>query len=271
MPGWQLPVPGSNATARGKQRARRGDDSLRRRFHRGVLDLDWSQLRSGSAGAIVGAALLWLIYFDLKDSLQKEPRLLMLAAFALGGVAACLGLLIYAAAVRLGLPVDPGSTRSEIVLYCLLGVGPVEEGCKFLVARTIIFRWRAFDERIDGLVYSAALAIGFATLENFYFLIDQPYLDVGEQLTRAAVSPLTHSLFAAIWGFGVSRAFFGVRSRRSRLLWQLFPLLLAMFLHGLYDALLLAGDATIPASATILVIWVFVIRNARRVLRARAS
>jgi RsiW-degrading membrane proteinase PrsW (M82 family) len=236
-----------------------------------VFDLEWSQLRSGGAAAIVGGALLWLIYFDLKDSLQKEPRLLLLAAFGLGMVAALLGLLIYWAAEQLGLPVDPGGSRREILLYCFLGIGPIEEGCKFLLARTIIFRWRAFDERIDGLVYSAALAIGFATLENFYFLIYLPYLDVAEQLTRAAVAPLTHSLFAAIWGFGVSRAFFGVRSRRARLAWQIFPLLLAMFLHGLYDAFLLAWDAAIPASATIGIIWLFVIWNARRVLRPRAS
>lgn len=236
-----------------------------------MLDLDWFQLRSGAAAAIVGGALLWLIYFDLKDSLQREPRLLLLAAFGLGGVAAALGLLIYAGAQRLGLPTFPGSSRSGIVLYCLLGVGPVEEGCKFLLARTVIFRWRAFDERIDGLVYSAALAIGFATLENFYFLIDLPYLDVSEQLTRAAVSPLTHSLFAAIWGFGVSRALLGVRSRLARLSWQALPLLLAMLLHGLYDAFLLAWGAVIPASLTILVIWVFVGWNARRLLRPQAQ
>ena len=236
-----------------------------------TFDLEWTQLRAGGAAAIVGGALLWLIYFDFKDALQKEPRILLLAAFALGGLAALLGLGVYVVAGWLGLPTSPGHTTEQILLFCLLGVGPVEEGCKFLMARTVVFRWRAFDEKIDGLVYSAAVAIGFATFENFLNLVYLPYLDGTEQLARAAVSPLTHSLFAAIWGFGVSRAFFGVRSRAARWLWQAGPLLVSMLLHGFYDALLIGWNATIPASATIALIWGFVLWNARRVLPHRAA
>lgn len=236
-----------------------------------MIEQEWTQLRAGIAAAIVGGALLWLIYFDFKDRLQKEPRLLLLAAFGLGGLSAVLGLGVYGLAEQVGFPASPGHTPGQILRFCLLGVGPVEEGCKFLVARALVFRWRAFDEKIDGLVYSAAVAIGFATFENFLHLFYLPYLDTSEQLARAAVSPLTHSLFAAIWGFGVSRALFGVRSRLARWLWQAGPLVLSMLLHGFYDALLIGWDATLPASATVAVIWAFVLWNARRVLPHRAA
>lgn len=217
-----------------------------------------------AVAAVAGAAFLWLLYFDFKDSLRKEPRRLLLASYLLGGGAALLATGIFIVAERMGLPRVPGETGRQILLYCLLAVGPIEEGAKFLVARTIIFRWRAFDEKIDGLVYSAALAIGFATVENLFYW---PHLEGLERYARALTSPLTHSLFSAIWGFGVSRAFFTDRPPLSRFLWQALPLILSMLLHGLYDALLLGWGATVPASATVLAIWVFVLWHGRRVAR----
>jgi RsiW-degrading membrane proteinase PrsW (M82 family) len=229
------------------------------------------QIQLGLASAIVGAALLWLIYFDFMDSLHKEPRVLLAAAFALGAGAALLGLGVYAALERLGVPAIPGPAPKEILLYCLLVIGPVEEGCKFAVARAIVFRWRAFNEPIDGLVYAAALAIGFATFENLLYLVHLPYLDTSEQLARAATSPLTHSLFSAIWGFGVAHAAFDATSRWGRWRWQLGALVVSALLHGFYDALLLGWHATIPASATVLVIWIFVQRQALRFVRRTAD
>jgi len=227
------------------------------------VDIDSSG--AAAAAAVMGAGLLWLLYFDLKDSLQKEPRGLLLLALALGGVAALLAMGGFALAEQLGLPRAPGRSSGQILAYCVLAVGPIEEGAKFLVARTIVFRWRAFDERVDGLVYAAALAIGFAVVENFFYW---PHLPPVERLARAITSPLTHSLFSAIWGLGVSHALVAARSPTARFLWQAGPLLLGMALHGLYDALLLAWGATFLASGTVLVIWIFVLWQGRRLVRS---
>lgn len=215
-------------------------------------------------GFAAGGALFWLIYFDLKDRLQPEPRRLLVLAFALGGFSAVLGLGAYRLAAWIGLPDAPGSSAPEILIYCLALVGPIEEGVKFLVARGIIFRWRHFDEPIDGLIYASAVAIGFASLENVLYL---PYLSWPEQLARALASPLTHSLFAALWGFGMSRARFSARTGLGRFLWQALPLLASMALHGLYDFFLLAFHATFVASGIALVLWLLLIRYARRAVR----
>jgi RsiW-degrading membrane proteinase PrsW (M82 family) len=218
-------------------------------------------------GFVAGGAVFWLIYFDLKDRLRPEPRRLLVVAFLLGGVAALLGLAGYRLAEWLGAPVDPGVTASSVLLYCLLLVGPIEEGAKFLVARAVVYRWRQFDEPIDGLIYSSAVAVGFAAVESLLYL---PYLDWPHQLARSLASPLTHSLFAAIWGFGLSRARFGGGSRLFRWLWQALPLVLSMVLHGLYDFLLIGVGATIPASGIALVLWLFLIVHARRLVRLDA-
>jgi RsiW-degrading membrane proteinase PrsW (M82 family) len=217
-------------------------------------------------GFVVGGAFFWILYFDLKDHLQPEPRRLLFLAYALGCTSALLSYGGYRVAEIVGLPVLPGRTLAQIVFFCMVLVGPIEEGGKFLVARLFVFRWRHFDEPIDGLVYAGAVAIGFASIENVLYL---PHLTLVEQIARAVASPLTHSLFAAVWGWGVSRAFFTARTRRARFLWQAGTLAAAMALHGAYDFFLLAYNATLLAGALALALWLLMIGRARVLVRAR--
>jgi RsiW-degrading membrane proteinase PrsW (M82 family) len=213
---------------------------------------------------VVAGSLFWLQYFDLKDALQPEPRRRLMQAFGLGVLAVGIAWAGYAAVAAAGFPSSPPSEPGATVLYCLLVVGPVEEGAKFLVARAVCFRWKEFDERIDGLVYAAAVALGFAAVENFLFLRALPW-QTG--LVRALVSPLTHSLFAAVWGFGTSHALLAAKTPVSRFLWQALPLVAAMALHGAYDIAVLVDGAAPAAAVVVTLLWAFVIWNARRVVK----
>jgi RsiW-degrading membrane proteinase PrsW (M82 family) len=136
------------------------------------------------------------------------------------------------------------------------------------VARRFVFRWRHFDEPIDGLVYASAVAIGFATLENLIYL---PWLGWVEQAARSLTSPLMHSLFAAIWGFGAGRAAFRARTPAARFAWQAIPLATSMLIHGLYDFLVIGLHATLPASGVVLVLWLLMIARARRLVREKGT
>jgi RsiW-degrading membrane proteinase PrsW (M82 family) len=127
------------------------------------------------------------------------------------------------------------------------------------LAYQIAFRWREFDEPIDGFVYASAISLGFASVENFY---NVPDLDWPQQLARTAALPMTHTLFSAIWGFGAGHARFCVPPGARRRLWQLGTLALGMAAHGLYDFLIFAYQATFVTSGLALVLWVFVIWRA---------
>ncbi len=210
---------------------------------------------------VAAAALFWLQYFDLKDAARPEPRLRLLASFALGIGAAILAVLGFVALTALGFPPVTAGPAAGVAWYCFAIGAPVEEGAKFLVARVACFRWRTFDERVDGLVYATAVALGFATLENLLYV---PALSWGEGLVRALASPLTHSLFAAVWGFGAAHALVPRQRFVRRVAWQAGTLSLAMLLHGTYDFAILAYGATYAAAAIVLVVWVFVIWYARR-------
>ena len=48
--------------------------------------------------------------------------------------------------------------------------GFVEELAKWVVLIAAVYHWDEFDEPLDGVVYGVAVALGFATLENFLFV-----------------------------------------------------------------------------------------------------
>jgi len=214
-------------------------------------------------GVTLASALFWMQYVDLKDRRQPEPRRLLLVAFLLGIAAWGLTVLGFLALDTLKVPSVTMGERRWNAVYCFLIVGPLEEGTKALMAYLIVFRWRAFDEPIDGFVYAAAIALGFASMENFYNL---PDLDWQGQLARTIALPITHTLFAAIWGFGAAHARTvppGIR----RLRWQVGTLALGMAAHGLYDYVIFAFQATLVTSGLALIIWAFVIWRAHQCVR----
>ena len=217
--------------------------------------------------AAVGS-VAWLVYFNLKDKLSPEPKRRIAQAFALGMVSAGLAWGGYYGAALLGFPPSPPQERAKLIVYCMVVVGVVEEGSKFLVARLFCFRWKEFDERIDGLIYAAAVGLGFAAVENVLFLVALPPV---HGVLRVIVSPLTHSLFAAVWGFGASRALLMPRSAVSRFLWQAGSLVLAMVAHGLYDVAVLVENWMPVAAVVVAVLWALVIWKSNRLLRLAAA
>ena len=60
--------------------------------------------------------------------------------------------------------VSPGLITS------FLTAAPVEEGLKLLVLYHLVYKMKDFNEPIDGIVYGVTVSLGFATLENFYYV-----------------------------------------------------------------------------------------------------
>jgi len=216
-----------------------------------------------TAGFVVAGSLLWLQYWDVKDRRRPEPRLRILAAFVVGMASAALAMGLYAVATSLGAPSNPGQGSAAIAVFCIGLVGPVEEGAKFALARAVVFRWKVFDERVDGFVYAAAVALGFAAVENVLYL---PNMGLRDQVVRMLCAPLVHTLFAAAWGYGTAHALLEVRSAAGRWAWQLGTVALAAVLHGAYDFVLYAGASSITVAAVVVVLWAAVIAAARHAL-----
>lgn len=216
------------------------------------------------ATSILAAGFAWAAYFYLKDIYEPEPLHLLLGVFVAGMVSTGPAYLLYRGAERLGLGVDLAFDPDAGIRlsYCLLVVGAIEELCKFMSVQVLIGRHPDFDEPLDGIIYAAFGALGFASVENFVL---GRYLEGPELWGRLLASPLTHALFAAVWGWSLSMDRFALPRRTGRVV---VGLLLAMFVHGLYDFLVLSPfPGRIYGAGLVLALWIVFFRVVSHALK----
>ncbi len=179
---------------------------------------------------VVLLAIRWL------DRWEPEPRGTMWFAFLWG---AGVSVLVAFLGNQWGAEYVGTQTQDEQVALLLTAsyVAPiVEETAKgFGVLAIFLARRRYFDGVVDGIVYAATVAAGFAFTENILY-----FGRAGEGLAvvfvlRAVVAPFAHLLFTACIGIAL-----GVASRRRNDLAPViaFPLGLAcaIILHALWNA-----------------------------------
>src|SRR5215470_692918 len=132
-----------------------------------LCDIQFSLNRLQLLGVILVSGMLWMLYIQSKDRQQPEPPWRLALAFLLGIGACGLAVLVFSALDALGVPDIEFDKAPWTAFYCFGIIGPLEEGAKVLVACLFVFRWREYDEPLDGFVYAAAVALGFACMENF--------------------------------------------------------------------------------------------------------
>jgi RsiW-degrading membrane proteinase PrsW (M82 family) len=211
----------------------------------------------------VAPAVVLLGFFYLKDRYEREPLPHLLAAFGLGlfamlaarGIAGTLEGWVSAEWLALG--GEPAKLFDAFVL-----AGLCEEFSKWVILMAAVFHWEEFDEPLDGVVYGAAIALGFATLENVLYVAR---LGISVAWTRALFAVPTHALCGGSMGYYAGRSKFdhGTALWRDRMLCLLLP----VTFHGLYNYALHHGlDARAWALLTIISagLWFFVLRRVHR-------
>jgi len=179
-----------------------------------------------------GIFLVWFFY--TRDRYEKEPKRLVAKTFVYGLLSPILAFPIE----LLGGTVIPQSDYlPTLFLHVLLVVGLTEEGVKLLSVRLAAYRSSAFNDIMDGIVYTAAAALGFATLENILYAVTR---GLGTTLIRAVTSVPGHALLGGIMGYYVGIAKF-TPSKETDL--TLKGLVIATVLHGLYDFAIFAFPA----------------------------
>lgn len=206
---------------------------------------------------IVLPVIFWAAYHYHKDRHVPEPLGNLVLCFGLGMVSFFLGTLMYLGLDLIGLRFDAfalaDSSRAGLLAYSILAIGGIEELAKLLPFLLVVLRFSAFDEPVDGVIYAAFIALGFAAVENIYYL---QYVTGLEMVGRGFAGPLVHIMFASLWGYFIGLAYL----QRKRLALVVFRYLgLAVLLHGLYDFMVIALPlSALPLSALlILAIWLW--------------
>jgi len=113
-------------------------------------------------------ALLWVIIFMRQDRLEPEPREYVIGLFVLGVL---VGAGIYRPLVDLLLLANWGQGNITILTGFIEGIilsVLIYAGVRFTIMPT-----NEFDERVDGMIYAIAFALGIATAEGITLVMSR--------------------------------------------------------------------------------------------------
>lgn len=205
------------------------------------------------AAAALVPALAFMLWIRAHEKHEREPLRAVLITFLYGGsvgvgVAVLLHVLFEFGFHQTGTPIP----ISGAILAAVIIAPIVEEIAKGLGLGLVN---REMDELEDGIIYGAAIGLGFAATENFvYGLTALAEGGFGSALTtilaRVFSSMLLHASTTAIVGFG-----YGMAVRRGGVAFEAFPHLLgAMLLHAAYNFLVSIGGMIAFIAAVFIVL-----------------
>lgn len=204
-----------------------------------------------SLGGIL-PALVWLWFWLQEDRLHPEPRRILISAF-IGGMIA----------VPLVLPFQKYALEymrfSPLIMFAIWAC--IEEVFKFIASWVTALRRKACDEPIDAMIYLLTTALGFAALENVFFLLNPLSSGTLEQVIitgnfRFMGASLLHLVSSALVGTALAFSFY--RRKRVRALFVTCGLVGATALHTLFN-LLIIEYTNYPAFTAFIGVWIAVV------------
>ena len=94
---------------------------------------------------------------------------------------------------------------SENLISSFLTAAPVEEGLKLSILYYLVYRMKDFNEPMDGIVYGVTVSLGFATLENFYYVyVLADYFETTSMslaILRSFSAVPAHAVFGVFMGY----------------------------------------------------------------------
>ncbi|OUM97028.1 MAG: peptidase [Thermobacillus sp. ZCTH02-B1] len=205
--------------------------------------------------AAIAPGIALLAYFYLKDRYDAEPIHMVARMFVVGAL-----IVLPIAVIQRGVTLGLGD--SPLVQAFLVSAG-IEEAIKWFVLYHMIYNHTEFDEPYDGIVYAAAVSLGFATVENVLYALLMP-ATFGSLILRALLPVSGHALFGVVMGYYIGKAKFA-SGQSGKYLAASF--LLPLFWHGAFDYILLVfrNYWMLPIAPFMAYLW---IRGGRKIRRA---
>lgn len=182
----------------------------------------------GFLGALL-VMLSWLFYLRRIDIYEPEKWKYIIFIFILGILFSDLTFLLSDLnSMFTGFSLN-GNVLNDL-LYCIIGIGVIEELVKILPVILILKYTGAINEPVDYIVYGSISALGFAFAENLlYFNSYGPQIIMGRALTAVVFHMFLTSL--AAYGLMLHK----YKSGSGIISDFLKYFLLAAIIHGLYD------------------------------------
>ena len=182
--------------------------------------------------APVATIILWIY---LKDKYDKEPVITLSKFFILGILVSALAIYVEELLIKL----NTFSKIGDMIYISFIVAGLTEEGLKALILIPNLLRERNFNEKLDGIIYSIFLSLGFATVENIiYILFEDPTSVFQVSIIRAIISIPAHMMFAIIMGYYISKYKFNSSTPKQKT-YLIISIIVPILLHGIFDFILM--------------------------------
>ena len=148
---------------------------------------DWVNVNSTLILLTFSPPFLIIAYIIRSDKFP-EPVHAILKVFLLG-----VGITFFAGIFN-SILIPEGSNRAYLA-------GVTEESLKYLVLLFYVKNRDYFDEPMDGIVYGVLISLGFATLENYQYVIH--FIEHGQEIAilRAFSAIPLHAMCGVVMGF----------------------------------------------------------------------
>lgn len=169
--------------------------------------------------------IAFLLSYFYKRDVRREPRTVLVQTFFLGTATTLAAVVIEFVLIAVegrSLGILASAAYEAFVVAAI-----PEELLKLLVIAGFCARRRSFDEPMDGIVYGATAALGFAVIENAMYVAQGGWVVA---VMRSVTSVPMHAAMGAILGYYVAQQ--RLLLRRGAI-WS--GLAIAVLVHGLYD------------------------------------
>ena len=207
-------------------------------------------------------SILIVLYFVKSDKF-KEPKNEILKVFFLGVIIA---IPAYILNTYLGEFFYNNTKVSESIISSFLTAAPVEEGLKLSILYYFVYKMKDFNEPMDGIVYGICVSLGFATLENFYYV----YL-LADYFAETPMSIAILRSFSAVPAHAVFGVFMGYFFMKYSFIKKgdnlLFAFLVPFILHGCYN--LFAASNVYVSLLLVIISWIIALRIFSRLKKSQ--
>lgn len=156
----------------------------------------------------------------------------------------------------------------DALVSSFLSAAPVEEVLKFTVLYSLVYKMKDFNEPIDAIVYGVTVSLGFATLENIYyvyFLSDYfGTTSEGLAILRSFSAIPAHGIFGATMGYFFMKYSF-IQKQNNLAMCLIVPILL----HGIYN--FFASSYFIISLLTVIISWIVLLRAFSRLKKSQSQ
>jgi len=169
-----------------------------------------------------------IIYIYFKDKYEKESKRILTYTFLLGAIVSIFITTLLYMFFDLFLPIPDDFSVWQQFLKAFFIVALIEEFSKYVIVKYYNQPRKGFNEPFDGIVYAIMVSMGFAAVENLFYVFEGG-MEVA--LIRAVTAIPAHATFGIIMGYFMGKAKFS----KNRMKWNLIGLSCAILFHGAYD------------------------------------